>query len=233
MSSHLRTNATLLACLAAAWLAACSNESAVVEAAVETADAPAPAPAHWRWRCDDDVVFDSLVYGDRIVLHLAGGDITLPQVASASGAKYAEGDTSFWNEGGKATLEFQGDELSCHGRRDPWDDARARGIVLRAIGQEPGWQLEIGADTLHLLYDYAEQEAVAPVLEPQRERDVTTWEAVTGEQRLRAVAEVKRCADAMSGEAFPLTVSVEIDGRSLHGCGRRLDAEGAASESGR
>ena len=231
MSPHLRKHA--LALLGCALLPACGDPVETGETAVESADARTSAPAHWRWRCDDDVAFESVSYPDRIVLHLAGGDLTLPQVASASGAKYADGANSFWSEGGKATLEFQGDKLSCHGRRDPWDDARARGIVLRAIGQEPGWQLEIGADTLHLLYDYAEQEAVAPVPEPQREGDVTTWEAVAGEQRLRAVAEEKRCADAMSGEAFPLTVTVEIDGRSLPGCGRRLDAEDAASESGR
>jgi uncharacterized membrane protein/membrane-bound inhibitor of C-type lysozyme len=216
--------------LACAVLAGCGEAEAPAAdgAAVETpAGAPpaASAPAHWRWRCDDDVAFESIVYANRIVLHLAGGDVRLPQVASASGAKYVEGGTTFWSKGGKATLEFQGDKLSCLGRRDPWDEARSRGIVLRAIGQEPGWQLEIGGDSVHLLYDYAEQEVSAPVPAAQRAGGTTTWDAAAGEQRLRAVADEKRCADAMSGEAFPLTVTVEIDGRQLHGCGRRLDAE--------
>jgi membrane-bound inhibitor of C-type lysozyme len=223
----MRTHCTLLAALGCAWLPACGDPPEGVEAAVETAGAPpAPsAPAHWRWRCDDDVTFDTAVHGNRIVLQLAGGDVTLPQVEAASGTKYADGPTSFWSKGGNATLVFQGDKLACHGRRDPWDEALARGIVLRAVGQEPGWTLEIGSDTMHLLYDYAEQEATAPAPEPQRDGGVTTWAATAGAQSLRAVAEETRCADAMSGETFPLTVTVEIDGRRLEGCGRRLERD--------
>jgi putative lipoprotein len=227
MSPRLRSHCALLAVLAGAWLAACGEGEPPAPAgtAAETSDAPpAPsAPAHWRWRCDDDVTFESVSHRDHIVLYLAGGDLTLPQVKSASGAKYEEGGTSFWSKGGKATLVFQGDKLECHGRRDPWDEALSRGIVLRAIGQEPGWTLEIDADTMHLMYDYAEQEASAPVPTPVRAGGVTTWEATADGQRLRAVAEEKRCEDAMSGESCPLSVTVEIDDRVLLGCGRRLD----------
>jgi putative lipoprotein len=222
----MRRHATLLALLASALLPACGDRPAAVEEASPTARTE-PESSLWRWQCED-VAFDAVVHPGHIVLHLAGGELTLPQVAAASGSHYQEGTTSFWSKGRKATFEFKGSKLTCHGRRDPWDEAKSRGIVLRAIGQEPGWQLEIGADTIHLLYDYAEEEVVASVPEPQREGSVTTWDAATSEKRLRAVAEEKRCADAMSGEPFPLTVTVEIDGRSLAGCGRRLDAEEAS-----
>src|SRR4051812_21379630 len=41
---------------------------------------------------------------------------------------------------------------------DPWEDARSRGIDLRALGNEPGWFLEIDNEKwMRLLYAYGER----------------------------------------------------------------------------
>ncbi len=109
--------------------------------------------------------------------------------------------------------------------RDPWQEARDRGVDFRAVGQEPGWFLEIDDQReMHLLYDYAEREARTPVPAPVASGGTVLYEAITGAQRLRVVIEERACQDGMSGEAFPRTVTVVIDGRELRGCGRSLTA---------
>ena len=111
------------------------------------------------------------------------------------------------------------------GRRavDPWEDARGRGIEFRAIGQEPGWFLEIDEGrSMHLVYDYMEREATAPVPTRAVEGTTTVYRGSTGAQSLTVTVDDRGCQDVMSGFEFPSAVTVDIDGRILHGCGRRL-----------
>ena len=106
---------------------------------------------------------------------------------------------------------------------DPWEAARTRGIEFRALGQEPGWYLEIDEGTsMRLVYDYGEREATTPVPPPIVEGRTTIYEARTGAHRLRVEIEDRRCSDVMSGAAFPRTVTVTIDGSTYTGCGREL-----------
>jgi putative lipoprotein len=107
--------------------------------------------------------------------------------------------------------------------RDPWQDARERGVDFRALGQEPGWFLEIDdGRSMRLVYDYAEREATRPGPTPTIEQGKTTYAAATGSHRLIVVIDDRPCQDVMSGEPFPSTVTVTIDGRELRGCGRSL-----------
>ena len=115
---------------------------------------------------------------------------------------------------------------------DPWQNARERGIDFRAVGQEPGWYLEIDNEkSMRLFYDYAERQATTPVPVPVSSGGTTTYDAVTEAHRLRVNIEERECSDTMSGEPFPRTVTVTIDGRTLRGCGRHC--EPARKEEGR
>jgi len=107
--------------------------------------------------------------------------------------------------------------------RDPWAAARARGIEFRAVGQEPGWYLEIdNGKSIHVVYDYGEREATMPVPPPVSSGDSITYEASTDARRLRVVIEKRPCSDIMSGLPFPSTVTVTIDGNTYRGCGQDL-----------
>jgi putative lipoprotein len=109
--------------------------------------------------------------------------------------------------------------------RDPWVEASGRGIDFRAVGQEPGWYLEIDNEhVMHLVYDYAERTATTPVPAPVVSSEGVSYTAVTDAHRLAVVIEPRPCSDAMSGQPFPSTVTVTIDGRTLRGCGRSLTA---------
>ena len=110
----------------------------------------------------------------------------------------------------------------------PWDGVffeLARDRDFRALGQEPGWQLEIrkGAE-MRLTYDYGAGTAVTPAARVQIDptSGTRTYHAVTEANDLRVVIVPVACADTMSGRAFAATVSVTLNGRTLRGCGEEL-----------
>jgi putative lipoprotein len=106
----------------------------------------------------------------------------------------------------------------------PWDDARDRGAALRGIGQEPGWTVEVfPGDRIVYLGDYGEHHVTAPAGTPRQEGGRTTWDTSADGTELRVVFEELPCTDVMSGEEFPLTVTLTVDGREFRGCGRRLN----------
>jgi membrane-bound inhibitor of C-type lysozyme/uncharacterized membrane protein len=163
-----------------------------------------------------------------LALILPDRTIVLPQVEAASGAKYAAGDDGFWGKGmNSGILTLAGEEIACQLNRPetPWVDARVRGAVFRGVGQEPGWQLEIHPERIVLIYQYGERRAVVhntgAQLEP--ERPVRRWQAVTEAHELSVTVENRACTDVMSGDIFPATVLVRLDGRDYSGCGRELD----------
>ncbi|MEJ0060171.1 MAG: hypothetical protein WDM79_11580 [Terricaulis sp.] len=105
-----------------------------------------------------------------------------------------------------------------------WAAARAEGIDFRAVGQEPGWMLDIYRENqIKLMWDYGEHEATFPLSPPNTSQEGATQYTAQADGHTLAVT-IRRfpCSDAMSGQAYPSTVSVVIDGRTLEGCGRSV-----------
>lgn len=105
-----------------------------------------------------------------------------------------------------------------------WETARAAGVDFRGIGQEPGWLLDIYAQN-HIVLDwnYGEQRAIFPLPEPTYPVEgATRYETQADGHTLVVTTRRFPCQDAMSGEAFPATVEVVIDGAALQGCGRSV-----------
>lgn len=100
--------------------------------------------------------------------------------------------------------------------------AKAAGVDFRAVGQEPGWVLEVGQE-IDLIYDYGQQHFRGAAAVPTYPHEGTTvWAAREGEHQILVTIQRYPCQDAMSGENYPTKVSVMIDGRLLEGCGRTL-----------
>ncbi len=107
----------------------------------------------------------------------------------------------------------------------PWDDAARRGVTFRALGQEPGWSVEIQPGrAIELTTDYGANRVSTPVPEPSTDpaSGVTTYRARTEAHDLEIAIAKTSCTDVMSGETFEAQVTVRIDGRELRGCGRWL-----------
>ncbi|MGX6648350.1 META domain-containing protein [Maricaulaceae bacterium MS644] len=100
--------------------------------------------------------------------------------------------------------------------------AFARAIIpLTARGNEPGWVLEIGEETLSFQYDYGEQSLTADsyaVREMEGGARFTTPGSASPDADLRVRVSDERCL-AASGMPYPYAVEVRLGVRSFTGCG--------------
>jgi putative lipoprotein len=110
----------------------------------------------------------------------------------------------------------------------PWDGVffeLTRDTDFRAVGQEPGWLLEIRkAREMRLITAYGADTAVTPV-PPDRTDSATgarIYHAVTEAHDLLVLIQPTACTDVMSGESYETTVTITLDGRDLRGCGGPL-----------
>ncbi len=209
--------------LAAVLLAACDVERQ------ERVQEPVPVPTS----PTQVVVFHCEESGEHVALRWVDGQPELdiagalyplrPEVA-ASGARYLGPSLEFWNKGDEARLSREGRKpLSC--RRDHhatvWAGARAAGVDFRALGNEPGWRLDIREDeSLSLLLDYGQTKLQFLAPEREDENGVRRYRASLDGMQLQVVLEEKTCFDTMKGEAFSHHVSLRLDERQLAGCGR-------------
>jgi putative lipoprotein len=180
--------------------------------------------------CPENFQFVARAGREDAWLFLQDGEVTLPAVPAASGAKYANATTSFWTKGDEALLEtVQGAYESCSVRPSSglWKEAADRGVTFRATGNEPGWILEMGneGETV-LIVDYGEKRHRFATAEPARAGDRLVYKSSAGSADIAIEIERKPCRDGMSGFPFQATVQVRAEGKSYRGCGNWIPAGG-------
>lgn len=184
--------------------------------------------ATYVYECTDGSTFVSRIEGETAWLFLPTGTISLPHIPSGSGTKYTDGKTTFWSKGEEAMLEVgEGIRQNCRNNRvlAIWEDAKLRGVDFRAVGNEPGWNLEISAGgSIVFIGDYGQTEYRFSTPDPVEDQDAgkTTYTVADGRHELVIVLEGRACMDTMSGESFETMVTVVLDGKELRGCGRAL-----------
>ncbi len=108
---------------------------------------------------------------------------------------------------------------------DVWEKAKEDGIHFRAVGNEPGWLVEIIDDQeIKFVNDYGDLEIKAPVDD--------LWLGPAGEDKIyyvendviqfQVIIMRKSYQDTMSGEIFPYQVRVVFPNKSYVGGGRLL-----------
>ena len=186
------------------------------------------------YRCEGEA--DAVVVqvdGDRG--HLFARGISEPISQAADGERYL-GETSVYHPDRPAdlapgqTASIQLDNRSLENCRNDsraavWEAAKLRGVSYRAIGQEPGWVLEIDRDQGFLLVsDYGSSRERIPYAEPLSNPATRTarYESqLDGEVLVIEITGVD-CRDSMSGESFESRVTVNWRNDQLQGCGRAL-----------
>ena len=141
--------------------------------------------------------------------------IEMRQAPAASGARYEAVDdptTWFWNVGRRATLVVKG-------RTYPEclqvDEAATD---FRAMGNEPGWRVDIEGDRMTLITQDGAKRVVPRPAAAQRTDAFTRYAARTAGEMTVTVFN-RRCQDTMTGMPYPHAVEVLYDGRKLSGCG--------------
>ena len=218
----------LLFC-AFALLLACTNSATHNDATEESFRPQVQSAAEtYVYKCNDGYGFVARVQKEKAWLFLPGKTIRLPHVPSGSGAKYSEDQITYWSKGDEALLEI-GDEkhTNCKNNRAIaiWEDAKLRGADYRAIGNEPGWNLEIiNSNKIIFIGDYGQRRyefiTTGPSIDQQAR--TTVYDVQNDKHELSVIIVGRRCRDTMSGEVFETTVSVLLDGKKYHGCGKAL-----------
>ncbi len=130
-------------------------------------------------------------------------------------------DGSAWTTMGGRLIAIDADRALA-----PWDGVffeLTRDQDVRAVGQEPGWLLELHKGKgIRFSYDYGQQTVSGP--NPQAATDTTgttSYRARVGADEIVVVVTQSPCHDVMSGEAFEATVTVSFRETTYQGCGRR------------
>ena len=180
------------------------------------------------FECSDGYGFIARHRNGKVWLFLPEQTVSLPQVPSGSGAKYSEGQVTYWTKGNEALLEINNNKyLKCkHNQSESiWEDAKFRGVDFRAVGNEPGWNLEIiRSEKIVFVGNYGQERYEFMATDPsvdQQER-TTVYTAQDDMHELSVTIVGYRCRDTMSGEEFETTVTVIFDGKKYHGCGKAL-----------
>jgi len=222
----LKRRHTLLCCL---FLVVCSGTAAQQNdpgGGAEVRSNPLPLRTTLVYECNG-YGFIARRGASEMALWLKDGYVVLPQAADDSGTVYEDGDVSFWTSGDEAMLTVDGQNYqNCHLNpvRVPWEDARLRGVSFRAVGNEPGWYLEIQESRLLFVGQYATTRILVPDAIAEGTSQVRAYRVTAGAQQLRVDIVDEACVDNMSGESFPSRVTVTLDGTSFQGCGQALDS---------
>lgn len=183
------------------------------------------------YTCPDGFRFSARTSADEAHLDLGARRLTLAREPADTGARYSGDETLFQTDGSQATIAVDASIRSgCRGQvaADPWQAATLRGVDLRALGQEPGWSVEV-VEGEWLRIVQAGEAGMLVAREPARARTgsgATVYTGLADGQRLRLRLTESACTDSMSGESFPLTATLTLDDRQLRGCARRLGAPG-------
>ena len=217
--------------------AAAPVETAPPAAVTPPVSSPPPAPAEepappegvlraYVWECDGGLTLNmkNLFRENAITLDMHEGPRKLPQVASASGAKYSDGSTTFWTKGSTATFEHAGNApVECRElrARSLVADARERGVVFRGTGNEPGWLVEIGPGSriTYVAMFGEERHEFANVSESGGEAAGSrVFVADTDRGPFKVTVARETCLDDMSGDEFDHRMLVEWGDETRRGC---------------
>jgi len=189
---------------------------------------PGRAEAFQAWRCTPAQDLVSAVANEELRLWSAHGAYRLAPAVVASGARYQQGDLSFWTKGNAAMVE------SANGRLDCTADTTRRiltrrqrpGVMFHGRGNEPGWAVSLAHDVpeLSLVLDYGERTLTLPyrVTEMDNAGGRVALASGRADHPFTLALEARACFDSMSGKPFPARVTLTIEGETYRGCGQGI-----------
>lgn len=91
------------------------------------------------------------------------------------------------------------------------------GVTLRALGNEPFWNLDVSEDSVRvgrLGFEDLEFAVSGPVVDAGNR----TWAGEGGGHRFELQVTEERCADTMADRTYPYSARLTLDGQELRGC---------------
>ena len=104
------------------------------------------------------------------------------------------------------------------------EQARARGITFRGVGNERGWLVEVGAGetpALHVELDYGERKI--DLAHVQRLSGAPGYTGTTSDGvEVGLQLQHGDCSDGMSDQTYPVSAKLSVGDKTYAGCGRFL-----------
>ncbi len=102
-------------------------------------------------------------------------------------------------------------------------EVKEKGVVFRAVGNEPGWVLEITSDKKVLfLTNDGEDKTYFEVTEKFSDHSSTEYKMRSENNLLYIRIENRRCQNTMVDRVYESTVYINFDGVNMKGCGKAL-----------
>ena len=193
--------------------------------AISSLPTESPSTQTFVFTCSNILEFVARTDNKEAWLFLPSGTIQLPHTGAGS---YRNDQTYFQINGQEASLEASGvKNLLCKNDRwrAIWEHAKLNGADYRAIGNEPGWTLDIrNQENIILITDYGStrHEFRLPKPEVDETNRITRYQSKDSDHELILMISGEACLDSMSGEEFSSKATVTLDGKTLQGCGRAL-----------
>jgi uncharacterized membrane protein len=229
MSKHLLSQAIILS-----WvyiLTACSLHTTNPNSARIPASEPNNYQKTQAWQCKINGYVVTSKSGEQEItkslwVFLPGQTLQLIAEPKLPAGAYASETMKFLINGNNARLEIDGttDECSEDRRMSIREAAKLRGVDFWATGNEPPWRLEISSAKLLLKTGYTNERHEFATPEPATDSATRTtrYKARNATERLNIIVSGQSCSDSMSGEEFSSTITLELNGRKLMGCGLPL-----------
>lgn len=200
---------------------------ATTQTAEERLPVTRKAGSAFYYQCTDGSGFPAEGSERGITLSLPDGKHKLVENTVASGFHYSDGKVSLQGQGDQAILTVSGKHRSCQidRRKSLWEDSRYRGADLVAMGNEPGWKLELslqgdmlyigsyGTESFRMPTPRATRSGNGPYVFAARDAEHSLWVSIEG----------KPCQDTMKGDRFEFSVNLIADGKPLEGCAVMLN----------
>ena len=193
--------------------------------AISSLPTESPSTQTFVFTCSDILEFVARTDNKEAWLFLPSGTIQLPHTGASS---YRNDQTYLQINGQEASLEASGVKyLLCKNdrRQAIWEHAKLNGADYRAIGNEPGWTLEIrNQESIILITDYGSTRHEFTLSKPEinETNRITRYQSKDSDHELILMISGEACLDSMSGEEFSSKATVTLDDKILRGCGRAL-----------
>ncbi len=177
------------------------------------------------YNCSDNYSFVAEASDEAAWLFLPSKTLKTKRLQSDSDVKYGADDVMYWSKGEEAILEVGKKQYNCQNDdiAATFEKAKLNGVAFRAVGNEPGWVLEITSDKEVLfITNYGEVKTHFKVVERASQYKATEYKMQSNTNLLYVRIENRVCHDTMVDRSYESTVYINFDGVNMQGCGRAL-----------
>jgi len=178
------------------------------------------------FECDKNLNFVASIENGEAWLFMPEKTLNYKAEDSKKCNKFVDGENFIGIKGEVAFLKIDNKTYHCSNNRKEsvFEAAKLRGFDFMALGNEPGWTLLIKGNEIFYNGDYGStyHRFKDAKMTTNQEKRFSIFKAKKDSHVITLKLEAKKCNDTMSDDTFETTVSIEIDSKTLNGCGKSL-----------